>query len=306
MRNKLPLEPVVDNIEDTTTFDVESIPVSRCDPLAIGYKRVYQHVTSIPGYWPGSAAEFGQLTYHDRLNYSLKFNDIDANDEPNALKAQAILKSFGWLVAQACYQGFSTYNDLTYPLTTQTILTDGRNWSFYLYQLNTMVFETVHFESSKRANKCWGTAELKLFHEVDELGNVVGFDDEVLRHLIRFYLSAPKERVHEMRPYLADEQYTIADIEHAERREFLENTFKHIVSRRPRHRTDRIPEVYLWEWIYKIKFNTRPVDPRLRFFERNEDPWKRRLDEHTPPYISKWARPGGIRSPLKWKKTYYP
>lgn len=291
---------------EDTSFDVASIPVSRCDPQAIGYKRVYQHVTAIPGYWPGSVAEFGQLTYHNRFNYNVKHNDIDANDEPNSLKAQGILKSFGWLVAQACYQGFSTYNELTYPLTTQTILTDGRNWSFYLYQLNTMVFETVHFEKNQRANKCWGTAEMKLFDVVDETGNVAGFNEDVLRHLVRFYLSEPKERTHEMRPYLDKEDYTVADIEHTERRKFMEEKYKHLVSRRPRHRKDMLPEVYLWEWIYKIKFNTRPIDPRRRFFELNKDPWERRLDEHTPEFIPKWSRPGGIRSPIKWKPTYYP
>lgn len=295
----------MDNIEDPS-FDIDIIPVSRCDPQAIGYKRVYQHVTSIPGYWPGSEAEFGQLTYHNRLNYGVKFNDIDPVDEQNALKAQGILKSFGWLVGQACYQGFSTYNELTYPLTTQTIITNGQNWSFFLYQLNTMVFETVHFEKSRRANKCWGSGEMKLFDAVDDTGSVIGFNDTVLRHLVQFYLSTPKERNYDLKPNLNAEESTVADIDHLERRQFLEERFKHILSRRPRHRHDLVPEVYLWEWIYKIKFNTRPVDPRRRFFELNEDPWKRGLDEHTPEYIPKWERPGGIRSPNKWKKTYYP
>lgn len=283
-----------------------SVPKLINDPKAIGYDRVYQHVASIPGFWPGSSAEFGQLSYHNRLNYNVEFNEDDPNDEQNALKAQGILKSFGWLVAQACFQGFSTYNELTYPLTTQTVVTNGQNWSFFLYQLNTMVFETVHFENNARANKCWGSGEMKLFDVIDGEGNVLGFNDDVLRYLIQFYLSAPKERNYELKPYLGKDQQVVADIEHFERREFLEKTFKHLVSRRPRGRLDRIPEIYLWEWIYKIKFNTRPMDARRRFFELNQDPWKRRLDEHTPEYISKWERPDGIRSKKKWKKTYYP
>lgn len=305
IRNRLPLESVIDDFNDHS-FDVEVVPRHRTDPQGIGYQRVYQHVTSIPGFWPGSEHEFGQLCYHNRLKYKVSFNEHDAEDETNALKAQGILTSFGWLVAQACYQGFSTFNDLTYPLTTQTIITDGKRFTFFLYQLNTTVFETVNFDKNRRVNKCWSTDELELFEGVDSDGNVIGFNDEVLRHLIQFYLTTPKERNCELKPYLAKEEETVADIDHLERREFLETRFKHLFSKRPRHRKDLIPEVYLWEWIYKIKFNTMPIEPRRRFFELNQDPWKRRLDEHTPPYIPKELRPDGPKSKKKWATTYWP
>lgn len=307
VRNRLPLEPVVEKFEDPT-FDVEEIPKLMNDPQAIGYRRVYQHVKTIPGFWPGSEHEFGQLCYHNRHKYKVQYNDgIDEEDKQNALKAQAILNSFGWLIGQAYYQGFSTFNDLTYPLTTQTIITDGQKWSFYVYQLNTTVFETVYFDKSQRANKCWGTDEMNLFEEIDSTGKVIGFNDEVLRNLIQFYLAEPKERGYEMKPYLSKEEETVADIEHVERREFLEKKFKHLMSGKPRHRKDFIPEVYLWEWIYKIKFNTRPMDPRRRFFELNQDPWDRRLDDHWPEYIPRAQRIGGYHDKKnKWKATYWP
>lgn len=306
VRNRLPLQPVLENFEDDA-FDVEEIPKSRCDPQALNYKRVYQHGKTIPGFWPGSEHEFGQLSYHNRHKYKVPYNDVDAADKERALKSQAILNSFGWLVGQAYYQGFSTYNDLTYPLTTQTIITDGQNWSFYVYQLNTTVFETVFFDRNRRANKCWGTEELKLFDEIDSNGKVIGFNDEALRYLIQFYLSEPKERNHEMKPFLGTDEQTVADIDHLERREFLEEHYKHLMSGRPRHRVDKMPEVYMWEWIYKIKFNTRPMDARRRFFELNQDPWKRRLDEHTPVYIPRNQRIGGYHDKKnKWRKTYWP
>lgn len=309
IRNHLPLPPVIDGFKDEA-FDVEEVPKPRNDPQAIGYRRVYQHVKTIPGFWPGSEHEFGQLCYHNRHTYKVKYNTvncIDEEDKKNALKAQAILNSFGWLVGQAYYQGFSTFNDLTYPLTTQTIITDGQYWSFYVYQLNTTVFETVYFDRNRRTNKCWGTDELKLFEEIDSNGKVIGFNDDVLRYLVQFYLAEPKERNIEMKPYLDKEEQTIADIDHLERREFLEKLYKHLMSGRPRHRTDLAPEVYLWEWIYKIKFQTRPMDPRLRFFELNQDPWDRRLDEHTPKYIPRIKRIGGYHDKKnKWEKTYYP
>lgn len=273
----------------------------------MGYKRVYQHVKTIPGFWPGSEHEFGQLAYHNRHSYKIDFNELDETDKEKALKSQAILNSFGWLIGQAYYQGFSTFNDLTYPLTTQTIITDGQNWSFYVYQLNTTVFETVHFDRNRRTNKCWGTDELKLFDEIDADGKVIGLNDDVLRHIIQFYLSEPKERDYDMKPYLGKNEETIADIDDVERRAFLELNYKHLMSGRPRHRQDKIPEVYLWEWIYKIKFNTRPFDARRRFFELNKDPWDRRLDDYHPLYIPRSQRIGGYHDKKnKWKKMYWP
>lgn len=280
------------------------MPSLRCDPKLIGYSREYQHVKTIPGFWPGSEHEFGQLSYHNRFNYKALFNTDDPEDENRSLTAQGILTSFGWLVGQAYYQGFSTYNDLTYPLTTQTIITDGKRWSFFVYQLNTTVFETVYFDRNRRTNKCWASDEMKLFDGIDDSGKLIGFNDDVLRQLIQFYVAEPKERAHEMKPYLDQEEQTVADIEDKERREFLETRYKHIMSGRPRHRL--VPEVYMWEWIYKIKFQTRPMDARRRFFELNEDPWARRMDEHTPRYIPKSLRPEGPKSRKKWEKTYWP
>lgn len=303
MRNRLPLEPVVESVDDES-LDVDSVPKSLCDPKSIGYTREYQHVKTIPGFWPGSEFEFGQLSYNNRFKYEVPYNTYDAEDEFKCLTAQGILTSFGWLVGQAYYQGFSTFNDLTYPLTTQTIITDGQKWSFFLYQLNTTVFETVYFDRNRRANKCWASKEMKLFEGIDSNGKLVGFNDDVLRHLIQFYISTPKERAYDMKPYLGKDEETVADIEHEERREFLESRFKHIMSGRPRHRLE--PEVYMWEWIYKIKFNTRPMDARRRFFELNQDPWARRLDQHQPRYIPKALRPDGPKSRKKWENTYWP
>lgn len=169
------------------------------------------------------------------------------------------------------------------------------------------MFETVYFDRSRRANKCWGTDEMQLFEKIEDDGKVIGFNDDVLRNLIQFYLSEPKQRDYDMKPYLDKDEETIADIDHVERREFLERNYKNLMSGRPRHRQDNIPEVYLWEWIYKIKFNTRPLDPRRRFFELNQDPWDRRLDDYHPKYIPRSQRIGGYHDKInKWRKMYWP
>lgn len=79
-----------------------------------------------------------------------------------------LLKSFNLL-----FSGFSTFHDVTYPLLTQTALTNGRDWSFYLYQLNTSLLHTKNSTESSRCNLCWAAKPTSLFESVHE-GRVIG------------------------------------------------------------------------------------------------------------------------------------
>lgn len=303
MRNRAPLQFVHD-FGHAEVAATEEVIQSRLNPTAVGYPFSYQHGCTIPGFWPGSQHQFGQLSYHDRGHMLTRNPAYGAIDNQEALHAQGIICSYAWLLGQACYQGFSTYNEITYPLITQTIITNGQLWSFYLYQLNTTTLNCHALDSNSRVNECWGTEELKLYEKIDENNKLVGFNDDVLRHLIRFYRNVPKERNVELRPYLGEEEQTVADIEDVKRREFLEQTFKHIMANKPRHRLE--PEIYNWEKFYKIDNETMPMDARRRFFELDINPWNRRMDEHAPKYIPRGLRPGGPKSRIKFEKTYYP
>lgn len=310
VRNRLPLPSVVEDAANSTMFSVEQVPRSFASPQSIGYEHDYKHAAIIPGFWPGSEHQFGQLAFFDR-SHLLLGPELNRNqyflgeNEQNALHGQGILTSFAWLHSQACYQGFSTYNDITYPLTTQTVITNGQYWSFYVYQLNTMTNHQLIIDSNPKVNKCWGTEELKLFDKIDGNGKVIGLNTDVLRQLVQFYVSTPAKRDYDLSPYLGKEEQCAADIEHTERRQFLEDTFKYLNSNRPRHRL--IPEVYLWEKIYKIDHQKRPMDARRRFFELDQNPFDRRLDDHAPEYIPKAVRPGGKKNRAgKFKKYYYP
>lgn len=245
------------------------------------------------------------LCYEDR-NYMLsRPNDkYGEADKQEALNSQGILSSYAWLFGQACYQGFSTFNDVTYPLTTQTIVTDGKLWSFYVYQLNTTLVHSTFSDQNPRYNQCWGTKEMKLFENITESGKIEGLNDEVLSNLIKFYVNQPKIRSHEMKPYLGTTEKKISDIEHVQRRVFLEKEYKHLVSNRPRHRL--VPEIYAWEKIYKIDNDTKPLVPKRRFFELGINPFKRRLNEHTPVFIPKHLRERGRKDRNKWEPMYYP
>ena len=80
--------------------------------------------------------------------------------------------------------GFTTYNDVTYPFVTQAILTNGHQFSFYQYQLNTMVLHTDHNEAANPLfNECYATPPAELYHEVDS-DRVKGMRSYVCRFLM--------------------------------------------------------------------------------------------------------------------------
>lgn len=219
-----------------------------------------------------------------------------------ALHCQAMKASFGWLLAQANYQGFTTYNDITYPLVTQTAITNGQLWSLYAYQMNTVEIHSEKVDENPKHNVCYGTKPLKLYDTVED-GKVKGLNEDVLKMIVQFYANVPEERDHEMKPYLGKEEKYVADIEDDRRRCWLESRYKLLMSNRPRH--NLLPETYMWERIYKIMHDTRAYEAKRRPFELGKNPYQRRLDEHLPPYIPKVLRPYP-KAKKRFETTYYP
>jgi small subunit ribosomal protein S30 len=131
--------------------------------------------------------------------------------------------------------GFSTFQDITYPLVNQMILTNGQQWNFCVYQLNTTIMHQDCLQVNPRRNMCWITESMKLFDSIKN-GQIQGFNENVLKYLIKFYVNAPqaKEGV-DMKPYLNKEKL-IANIEDDERRIWLEKQYKHLLSNRSRHK----------------------------------------------------------------------
>lgn len=257
----------------------------------------------ISGFWPGDPNEFGLLSYH-RRGHHLNRHYNDPEDDKEALDRHGILSSFGWLNAQANMLGFTTFNDITYPLVTQTIITNGQIWSFYVYQLNTIEIHSKHVKENPQRNICWATSEQKLYKKIiDE--KLVGFNDEVLQNLLKFYCNVPEDRLGiNMKPYLSQQEKVCADYEEDEKREWLEREYKFLVSNRPR---SRIPEeIYAWEKIYKIDHNTRFMDKKRRKWEFKIKVSDRRLDERLPKYIPRAHRPHLPRWKGRYANEYFP
>lgn len=256
----------------------------------------------VSGYWPGDYDEFGLMSFHGRGHILSRKASYGPEDQLEALHCQAMKASFGWLLAQANSQGFTTYNDITYPLVTQTVITNGQLWSLYAYQLNTVEMHNEKMDGNPKHNICFGTKPLKLYETLED-GKVKGLNENVLKMIVQFYVNSPEEREHEMKPYLGKEERVVADIEDDNKRCWLEARYKHLVSNRPKHFL--YPEVHMWEDIYKIQHNTRSFEAKRRPFELGVLPYKRRLDEHLPPYIPKVLRPYP-RSRKKFETMYYP
>ncbi|KAJ2949399.1 hypothetical protein O0L34_g15313 [Tuta absoluta] len=300
VRSRQPLRPFLPYSEaENPDFKVEKFAY---EPHNVGYIVEHRHGTNIPGFWPGDHDEFGLLSVHGRGYLTIRKKSYGPEDEIEALHCQAMKSSFGWLLAQANYQGFTTYNDVTYPLATQTIITNGQLWSFYTYQLNTITMHNEQMDENPKHNVCFGTTPQKLYETIEN-GQVKGLNEDVLKTIVQFYLNAPEEREHELKPYLGKEEQFIADIEDDKKRCWLESRYKHLVSNRPKHFLH--PEVYMWEKIYKIQHNTRFFDKKRQPFEFAVNPYKRKLNEHLPPYIPKGLRPYP-RSKKKFEDTYYP
>uniref|UniRef100_A0A8C5TT77 Mitochondrial ribosomal protein S30 n=1 Tax=Malurus cyaneus samueli TaxID=2593467 RepID=A0A8C5TT77_9PASS len=112
---------------------------------------------------------------------------------PDKLKRERFIRDlFAWTAAQAMYQGFWSEADVTRPFVSQAVVTDGKYFAFFCYQLNTLALTAETIENSPRKNICWGT-ESKPLYDVVEDGNVKGFNDDVLVQLVGFLLNRPKE-----------------------------------------------------------------------------------------------------------------
>lgn len=199
IRTPNPLQQVVDK-EDPLSAN-SPIPEWKYHPVhvGLGFKRDDYSVT--PGFWYGDPCKYGLLSVHnivkDQMYLSRRFNDSVIDD---IWKGQSVISGFSWLVAQAMSLGFEHFNDVTYPLVTQTVTTDGQYWSFSTYQLNTIQFSD--YAQSDYRNICWTTGKLKLYDIIED-NRIKGINEEVLKIFLKFMLNVPQPCPVEAEPYLS-------------------------------------------------------------------------------------------------------
>uniref|UniRef100_A0A3Q0T8T4 Mitochondrial ribosomal protein S30 n=1 Tax=Amphilophus citrinellus TaxID=61819 RepID=A0A3Q0T8T4_AMPCI len=136
---------------------------------------------------------YGHTQFHlvpDRYHRDRMARQQQADQVEVFLRANALTSLFAWTGAQAVYQGFWNYEDVTRPFVSQAVITDGRFFSFFCYQLNTVALSVETDANNPRKNLLWGTESLRLYESVQD-GEVVGLNDGVIKLLVQFLMNQP-------------------------------------------------------------------------------------------------------------------
>uniref|UniRef100_UPI001E1B1E7E 39S ribosomal protein S30, mitochondrial n=1 Tax=Jaculus jaculus TaxID=51337 RepID=UPI001E1B1E7E len=173
----------------------EEIPVMKCKPDKVPlFKRQYEN-TIFTGSKTADPCCYGHTQFHvlpHKLQREKLLQRNCAEQIEVVNRANAIASLFAWTGAQAMYQGFWSEADVTRPFVSQAVITDGKYFSFFCYQLNTLALTVQADQNNPRKNLCWGTESKPLYEAVEDDG-VKGFNDEVLLQIVHFLLNKPKE-----------------------------------------------------------------------------------------------------------------
>jgi small subunit ribosomal protein S30 len=203
IRTRDPLPPILP-MDDHLCTDVQ-LPEANYNPVSQGFKMQFRNLASIAGYWPehDPGNDFPFLSFYSRLPVRTResLTGYSYDDVQDFVDGMGIMSSFGWLNSLAGNHGFTAYDEMTCPLTCQTVVTDGQHWSFFVYQFNTHTFHS-DVDTIQRRNVCWSTGELQLFSGIEN-GKMVGVNDSVLDYILKFFTRTPEPMDGvELRPYL--------------------------------------------------------------------------------------------------------
>ncbi|NXY21694.1 RT30 protein, partial [Atrichornis clamosus] len=175
--------------------DLGDVPVIDHQPSKLPlFKKQYENKVFI-GSKVADPCCYGHTQFHllpDRLKRERFIRERLEDQIEVVYRSNGIASLFAWTAAQAMYQGFWSEADVTRPFVSQAVVTDGKYFAFFCYQLNTLALTPETIKNNPRKNICWGT-DSKPLYDVVEDGNVKGFNDEVLLQLVRFLLNRPKE-----------------------------------------------------------------------------------------------------------------
>uniref|UniRef100_A0A8D2BEN5 Mitochondrial ribosomal protein S30 n=1 Tax=Sciurus vulgaris TaxID=55149 RepID=A0A8D2BEN5_SCIVU len=171
------------------------IPVMKYKPDKLPlFKRQYENNIFI-GSKTADPCCYGHTQFHllpDKLKREWLLKQIRADQIEVIFRANAIASLFAWTGAQAMYQGFWSEADVTRPFVSQGVITDGKYFSFFCYQLNTLALTVQADQNNPRKNICWGTQSKPLYETIED-NEVKGFNDDVLLQIVHFLLNKPKE-----------------------------------------------------------------------------------------------------------------
>ncbi|KAK4474700.1 hypothetical protein MN116_001828 [Schistosoma mekongi] len=219
-----PERPIVCNYRPEA-FDLQLVECYNfnCLPLARTIDFT-EFARSIAGYWSrtpfweGDPCEFGLLGALDLNRSECVRNAINDSSLPDNMKsnvlmrhgiAEGIFTAFAWASAQAYNQGFTLYNELTYPLCVQLILMDGNYIQLLRFQLNSITSLWKAEDSMLPYNLAWYSprVELCILQPDSEFNTSLSINKEAIS-LLTSAMLYPVDKITPsefLRPYLADE-----------------------------------------------------------------------------------------------------
>jgi len=120
----------------------------------------------------------------------LMFNERE--HKPDYLFTFGLMHLFSQGTAEAVQGGFKIDYELPYPMVTQGIVTDGRDFTFLAFQLNTL--DLKKDTDSLKHNVFYGGPTLRLYDEVNVGEGLVNFNAECAALIINFLLHEPLRR----------------------------------------------------------------------------------------------------------------
>uniref|UniRef100_A0A6G1SAJ4 28S ribosomal protein S30, mitochondrial n=1 Tax=Aceria tosichella TaxID=561515 RepID=A0A6G1SAJ4_9ACAR len=209
IRSESLIEPML-SMDDPLVTDTSLVKASNFDPRHYGAFYKFKWPVSLPGFWFEDEPRFDcphtclLTTDSLKLRHELARNLASPlKDKEDFLTSQAVLTAFGWLNSLSMYHGYTPFQEIDYPLTCQVITTDGQDWLFNVFQLNTHAFHR-DLGGPKRNNVCWSSGVMRLYESYSD-GKFDGINVDVVQTLTKFLskqVSADYTRQLNLRPYL--------------------------------------------------------------------------------------------------------
>lgn len=191
MRGEHFIEPVV-SLDDSLVTDTKQ--VEKCRYPLKNYDALFKfrRPVALPGFWYEDEPRFDfphtsflNMDCLNLRNQSIKNQAVPLKDDEDCLNGQAVLTAFGWLNSISMYHGYTPFQELDYPFTCQIITTNGQDWLFNVYQMNSHTFHR-DLGGPKRNNVCWSSGLMKLYEKYEN-DNFKGVNDDVIDLVIKFF-----------------------------------------------------------------------------------------------------------------------
>lgn len=162
--------PKTFDLQPTDCHDFRNLPFYHND-------RNQEFVRYVPGFWgsshvkPGDPCGFSVLGVINS-NSSHKLISEFLSKHPDIIDrhfvSEGVLHGFVWTMAQALNQGYSIYDELTYPICSSILFTDGRTVQMMYYQLNSIASLWKPEDAGHPVNMMWVSPKTTLYDLSDK------------------------------------------------------------------------------------------------------------------------------------------